>query len=194
VFRAAVFFQIALVVLAARGISALAPKLPRLAPALALLGALENLSVPARLVPVPPAGAWTRFLAGQTPGTVVAHVPFPGVGTVEALAPEAWRLLSQITHRQPLVNGYASNFPALNRELMFAMGNTFPDHALGCALHTVFGAQLLVVDRDWLVAHGPGFAALGPMFAPVHEDPAVVVFRVQPAPGECPPVRLDVGR
>jgi hypothetical protein len=190
-FRAAVFLQLALVLLAARGLAAV--KRARLVPAIALLGALENLSVPARLVAIPPPASWTAWLAAQPAGTVVAHVPFPGEGTVEALASESWRLLAQIQHHQPLVNGYASNFPALHREVMFAMGNTFPDHALGCALHTVLGAQLMLVDRDWLSAHAERFAALGPMYLPVHQDDAVAVFRLTPAPGECPPVRLDVG-
>jgi hypothetical protein len=191
-FRAALFSQIALALLAARGLAAL-PR-PRLMPVLGVVAALENLSLPAALVPIAPPAEWTRWLADQPAGTVVAHVPFPADGTVESLAPEAWRMLAQTTHRQPLVNGYASNFPAINREVMFAMGNTFPDHALGCALHTVLGAQLLVVDRDWLAVHAARFAALGPMFVPVHQDAAVSVFRFSPATDECPPVRLDLNR
>jgi hypothetical protein len=184
-----------LALLAALGLGAL---LRRRSPALVLtvglLAALETTSVPARLLPLPrqPRTAWTAFLAGQPPGTVVAHVPFPRHGDVEDFAPDAWRLYAQLDHRQPLVNGYASNVPEVYRAFMFAMGEQFPEHALACALHTFFKADLLVVDQNWLADHRPGFAALGPMLAPAYADDAVAIFRFQPAPGECPPVRLNV--
>jgi hypothetical protein len=202
VFRAAVFAQIHLVMLAGLGMAALlrlgtarlgtrAPALVAVAGALALL---ENLCLPARLLPLAPAPtAVTSYLAQQAPGTVVAHVPFPASGEVEALAPEAFRMLAQLQHRQPLVNGYASNFPALVREFMFAMGGAFPDHQLACALKVVFQTDLVVIDRAWLDQHAAAVAGLGPLLTPVFADPTAVVFRLSPAPGECPPMRLDVG-
>jgi hypothetical protein len=102
-------------------------------------------------------------------------------------------MLAQLQHRQPLVNGYASNFPALVREFMFAMGGAFPDHQLACALKVVFHTDLLVIDRAWLDQHAAAVAGLGPLLTPVFADPTAVVFRLSPAPGECPPMRLDVG-
>ncbi|HET6284118.1 MAG TPA: hypothetical protein VFH73_24385 [Polyangia bacterium] len=196
-FRCAVFLQAHLVLLAALGLAALLRRRsPALVVTLGLLAALETTSLPARLLPLPrrPRTAWTAYLAGQPAGTVVAHVPFPRAGNVEDFVPEAWRLFAQLDHRQPLVNGYASNLPAIYREFMYAMAAKFPDHALACALHTFFGAGLLVVDQDWLAEHRPGFAALGPMLAQTYADAAVAIFRFQPAPSECPPVRLEVAR
>ncbi|HXI57215.1 MAG TPA: hypothetical protein VNO55_14200 [Polyangia bacterium] len=198
-FRCAVFLQLHLALLAALGLAAL---LRRRSPALVLtvglLAALETTSVPARLLSLPhqPRTAWTAFLAGQPPGTVVAHVPFPRHGDVEDFVPDAWRLYAQLDHRQPLVNGYASNVPEIYRAFMFAMGAQFPDHALACALHTFFKADLLVVDQDWLAAHREGFATLGPLLgtAPTYADDAVAIFRFQPASAGCPPVRLDITR
>jgi hypothetical protein len=48
--------------------------------------------------------------------------------------------------------------------------------------------------QDWLADYRPGFAALGSMLAPTYADAAVAIFRSQPAPSECPPVRLEINR
>jgi hypothetical protein len=161
-----------------------------------LLAAAENLSVPAALLPIPrtPRTAWSAVLASQPPGTVVAHVPFSRTGDVDDLAPEAWRMFAQIDHRQPIVNGYASYFPAVQREVMFAMGAGFPDHALACALRRVFGVDLLVVDQGWLGVHHAEMAALGSMLVTTYADDVVTIYRLEPSPAECPPMRLDIGR
>jgi hypothetical protein len=204
VFRAAVFVQLHLVLLAGFGLSALARRLAGLRPswslpavvaAVGLLAALENLSLPAPLLTVSGRGRdeSNAFLARQPPGTVVAHVPFAAGGDVDQLAVEAWRMLDQIDHGQPLVNGYASHFPALHRELLFAMAGAFPDHTLACGLRRVFGADLLVVDQFWLADHRAGFAALATMLHQEYSDDATIIYRLQPSGEECPPMRADIG-
>jgi hypothetical protein len=169
---------------------------PAVVLAVGLLAAVENLALPAPLLPLPrsPRTEWTAFLGRQPPGTVVAQVPAPAGGSVEELAPEAWRMFGQIDHRQPLVGGYSSNFPPLHREFMFALGGAFPNHPLACALRRVFRADLLVVDADWLSAHRPGLAALAPLLEPAYADAAVTIFRLQPSETECPPMRIDIGQ
>ena len=200
VFRCAVFLQMHLVVLAGLGLSAVMRRYADTGHARAvttvvgLLGALESLSLPARLLPMPaPRAGWTTYVAGQPPDTVLAHVPFPSGGNVEDLAPEAWRMYAQIEHRRALVNGYSSNFPALQREFMFAMGSQFPHPMLACALARVFHAELLVVDSDWLSIHAADFAQLGPMLRPAYADSSVAIYRLQPSEAQCPPMRIDVG-
>jgi hypothetical protein len=201
VFRCAVFVQVHLVILAAFGLMALQRRLEpwrhgnAVVLAVGLLAAVENLSTPVPLLMIPdsPRTAWTSFLARQEPGTVVAHVPFPTSGNVEDLAPEAWRMYAQIDHGQPLVNGYASHFPPLNREFMFAMSAAFPTPPLACALRRVFDAKLLVVDVDWQSAHSSEFAELTSMLDPVYADEAVAIYRLEPAVSECPPLRVDIG-
>jgi hypothetical protein len=201
VFRCAVFVQMHLAILAALGLAAIARRAGESAGAKALvfgvglLAAAENLSVPAPLLPLPrsPRTGWTAFLAAQPPATVVAHLPFPGGGSVEDLAPEAWRMFAQIDHRQPLVNGYASHFPPLHRELLFALARAPIDRPLACALRRAFGADLLVVDQGWLSAHRPAFEDLAAMLAPEYADDAVAIFRIAPPADECPPLRLQVG-
>jgi hypothetical protein len=199
VFRCAVFVQVHLVLLAAFGLAAIqrrfGPTLRAKASVLGigLLAAVENLGTPVALLPLPRSAAWVAYLASQPPGTVVAHIPFPRSGTVEDLEPEAYRMLAQITHRQPLVNGYASNFPAVHREFLFAMSAAFPNHPLGCALRRVFETDLLVVDQGWLSSHRPGFAQFATMLVPVYSDSDVAVFRMEPSLDECPPMRLQVG-
>jgi hypothetical protein len=200
VFRCAVFLQMHLVLLAGLGLSAVMHRAADTGHARAivtgvgLLGALESLSLPARLLSLPsPRSAWTTYVASQAPNTVLAHVPFPSAGNVEDLAPEAWRMYAQIDHRRALVNGYSSNFPALERELMFAMGSQFPHPMLACALARVFHTELLVVDSDWLAVHAADFAQLGPMLRPAYVDSAVAIYRLQPSEAQCPPMRIDIG-
>jgi len=200
-FRAVALSQISLACLAAVGLDLVARRFRAQryarhgALVLGLLAAVENLSVPAPLLPVPrtPGTAWTAFLAAQPPGTVVAHVPFPAGGDVSDLAIETRRMFAQIAHRQPLVNGYASNFPALNREFMFAMGSAFPSPLLACALHSVLGAELLSVDQAWLAGRREAFAVVTPLLTPIYSDRDVAIFRFTPPPGACPPLRIDLG-
>lgn len=204
VFRLAVFAQVNLVLLAAFGIDALGhwlrarPRANQIVFAVGLLAAAENLSLPAPLLAVPrsPRTAWTAFVAAQPAGTVLAHIPFPAGSDVQDFAVEAWRLYAQIDHGHPLINGYASNFPAVHREFMFAMGAAFPKQILACALRTVFGVDLLVVDQDWLAApaHRPAFdAEVMPLLTPAYADDAVAIYRLRPPPGVCPPMRIDLG-
>jgi hypothetical protein len=202
VFRCAVFLQMHLVQLAALGLSELParlkiakPRAERVVIGAGLLTAVENLAVPAPLLPVPRSlhTASSAFLAAEPQGSVVAHVPFPRSGNVEDFAPETWRMLAQVEHGQPLVNGYASNFPAIHREFMFAMGSRFPDHTLACALRRVFSADLVVVDRDWLAQHRTDFGTIEAMMEPAYDDPAVAIFRLRPSESECPPMRIEVG-
>jgi hypothetical protein len=186
-YRAALFLQLHVVVLAAFGLAALPG---RRAFALGALALLEGYA-PARLQPLPfPDTPATAFLAAQPAGTVIAHVPFPASGAIEDLTLETWRMYAQIAHRKAMVNGYASYLPAVHRELMFAMARTFPDHGLACALVTALGAELLVVDQSWRRTHD--LAPLVPLLTPIHDDASVAIYRLTPAPGECPPVRLDV--
>jgi hypothetical protein len=200
--RAAVFGQLALVCVAALGLDTLARRLGNapgrqwLVLAAGLLSAAENLSLPAPLLTVPQTAhtAWTAFVAAEPPGTVVAHVPFPAGRDVADFSVEAWRMFRQLHHGRPLVNGYASNFPPAYREFMFAMGDAFPKPILACALRTVFGADLLIVDQPWLAQHRAAFdqPELALLLSPVYADRDVAIFRLAPPPGACPPMRLDV--
>jgi hypothetical protein len=113
---------------------------------------------------------------------------------VEDFAPEAWRMFAQLDHRQPLVSGYASHVPPLHREFMFAMGTSFPNRALACALRRAFDTDLVVVDQDWMSAHRSRFAELTSMRDPIYTDDAVAIYRLAPSLSECPPMRLDVLR
>jgi hypothetical protein len=212
-FRAAFFGQLALVCVAALGLEELGLRLgkrpgrQRLVLAAGLLAAAENLSLPAPLLQVPRTAhtAWTAFVAAEPPGTVVAHVPFPAGRDVADFSVDAWRMFHQLDHERPLVNGYASNFPAEYRELMFAMREAFPKPILACALHRVFGADLLIADQSWLALHRAAFGLaagrsnapqpsdLASLLTPVYADSDVAIFRLTPPPGACPPMRLDVG-
>ncbi|HEY2901343.1 MAG TPA: hypothetical protein VGL59_12255 [Polyangia bacterium] len=198
-FRCAIFLQMHLVLLAGLGLSALwrrygdSRRARAALVAVALLGTVETLGGPARLLTLPgPPVAWTTFIASQPPDAVLAHVPFPSGGDVEDFAREAWRLYAQIDHGRPIVNGYSSNVPTLHRAFISAMGTQFPQPPLACALRRVFHADLLIVDQDWLAANRERFAQLDSMLKPEFADGAVAIYRLQPSEAQCPPMRLDI--
>jgi len=139
---------------------------------LGLLGAGENLAIPAPLAQVPasPRTAWTAWLRAQPTGTVIAHVPFPSGPYTWDYEVETRRMLAQIDHGKPMVNGYSSYFPQVQTldgtvvptytRFQLAMAQQFPEYALACALSDRLGATMLVVDRGWLGLHESQMATL----------------------------------
>lgn len=75
---------------------------------------------------------------------------------------------------------------------MFAMGQAFPKAILACALHRIFGAQLLLADQPWLAAHRAAFEEVMPLLTPAYSDAQVAIFRFTPSPEARPPMRLDI--
>src|SRR5262249_33240951 len=100
--RASAIMQLFLVTLAALGLSNARRVLPRIGIAVLLvvgvLGAAENLSLPARLaaVPISLRSDWTDWVRAQPEDTVVAHVPFAAGLHVSDYEIEARRMVAQI--------------------------------------------------------------------------------------------------
>jgi hypothetical protein len=196
-FRSALIFQAILAVLGALGLDAAARWSPARAwraavLGIAVLGAVENLCVPAPLLPLPrtPRTAWSSWLRSQPPGTtVIAHLPLPGSDATAAFETETWRMFRQIDHRQPMLNGYAAFFPPVYDALQKLLNEEFPDYRSLCALHELAGVDTVVVDRRWVDDNPSRFA--GPevrrLLLPVYQDGAVAIFRLRPTPADCRP-------
>jgi hypothetical protein len=200
-YRFAALFQAFLVVLATIGLAQLRT-LARgwkagIVAALALLAAVENLSVPQPLFEVPssPRTEWTAWLRAQPGARVVAHVPFPGGLNVSDYEIEAWRLYAQIDHRRPLVNGYSGYFPvarapdgtivqAYNR-FQLAMAREFPEYQLLCVLTQSLGANTVVVDRAWLLRHPQERDAFPRFLHRVFENGEVLIYDLRVPKGAC---------
>jgi hypothetical protein len=196
-FRSAAVFQAVLAVLAALGIDAAARRsrgraVKAAVVCLAALAAIENLCLPARLLPVPasPRTAWSAWLRSQPRGTtVVAHVPFPAGNATAAFETEAWRMFRQIDHRTPMLNGYAAYFPPLYDAMQRLLREEFPSYRSLCALHELAGADTLVVDRRWLEDNASRFAdrEVRRLLLPAYSDAEAAIFRLRPSPSDCRP-------
>ena len=166
---------------------------------LGLLAAGENLSVPAPLTPVPssPRTTWSAWLRAQPENTVVAHVPFPAGLHVSDYEIEARRLLAQIDHHRPIINGYSGYFPQARgpdglviptyTRFQLAMATEFPNYRLMCVLGKSLGANRLVANQDWLNGRRPKMDVHGDFLRPVYSDEQVQIYSLEVPEGKCQP-------
>jgi hypothetical protein len=198
-YRAAALVQVALVPLAALGVTRLGRSRSSVAVVVtvcvALAAAAENLSR-TPLVRVEsdgtPVVAWLKSLP---PGTAVAHVPFPAGVHVSDYELEARRMLAQTAHHKPLVNGYSGYFPVArgpNGEVVpsytifqLAMAREFPSYRLLCTLTRSLRARVLVADRPWLARHRAGVQRWRSFLRPAYHDDDAVAYRLHIPRGEC---------
>jgi hypothetical protein len=197
-FRSAIVFQAVLAVLAALGVDALARRCRGLAwrtavLCVAALGAIENLCVPAPLLPIPrsPRTAWSSWLRTQPPETAVAHLPFPGGNETAAFELETWRMFRQIDHQKPMLNGYAAYFPPVYDGMQRLLSEEFPSYRSLCALHDMAGVDTVVVDRGWLADRSFRFGdrEVRRLLRPAYQDGDVAIFSLRLLPSDCRPVR-----
>jgi hypothetical protein len=167
-----------------------------LAVLLGLLVVGESLSAPAQLVEVPAhvGAAWTGWLRAQS-GAVIAHVPFPPGVHVSEYERETWRMLAQIDHGKPIVNGYSGYLPQARNELgmvtpaylqfQLAMAQKFPEERLLCVLGAGLGVNTLVVDASWREASAQRLEDFTAFLQPTYHDDEVRIFRLQVPPDRC---------
>lgn len=200
-FRFAAIMQLGLPILAGFALMRMRQRLPRGATALviglALLAIIDNLSLQQTLAAVPdsPQTAWTTWLHAQPETTVVAHIPFPAETHVAAYEPETMRMLAQIDHHQPLVNGYSGYFPQhvaptgevipTYTQFQMAMAQAFPSYPLMCVLSQGLGVTTLVVERAWLRDHQAQMDEQAAFLEAVYRDDQVQIYRLAAPDGRC---------
>lgn len=162
-----------------------------------LFAAVENLCVPVPLTPLPasPQTSWTAWLRDEPSSTVVAHVPFPAGVHVSDYEIEAWRLFAQIDHHKPVVNGYSGYFPQARTpdgyviptyvNFQLAMAEEFPSVPLLCSLSKGLGANVLVVDQDWLALHDHEMAKYQSFLHLAYNDADVQIYYLYAPTGVC---------
>jgi hypothetical protein len=195
-YRFAVIMQMLLPTLAAMALASLRVATVRWGTAAmvlaALLGSLENLSVPNPLLQIPstPRTAWTAWLQHQPADTVIAQIPFPAGLHVADYAIEGWRLFHQIDHHQLMVNGYSGYFPPAYGPFQLAMALEFPKQDLLCTLGVGLRVNTLVVDQSWLRGHQAWMAAQSPVLRRVYHDAQVTIYRLRLPTNACTPQPL----
>lgn len=160
------------------------------------LAAAENLSLPAPLVGLPttPRTGWTSWIREHPERHVLVHVPFPAGLNVSDYEVEARRMVAQIDHRRPIVNGYSGFFPVARTpdgrtypaytDFQLTMAREFPSYQLLCVLSKSLGADTIVADGDWLATH-PLLPTFRELLRPVYRDDDVQIYALEPGRGQC---------
>lgn len=197
-YRAIALAQVALVPLAGIALTGLrARRGTAIVLAVGLLAAAENLSLPAPLVSFPhtTGRAWTAWISQHPERRVLAHVPFPDGVNVADYEIEARRMVAQIDHRRPIVNGYSGFFPVAQgpdgrtypayTEFQLAMAHEFPSYQLLCVLSKSLGADTVVADTRWAAVHRTALVSFPSMLRPVYRDPDVEIYALAPRASQC---------
>lgn len=155
--------------------------------ALGFLGCVENLSVPLPLVPIPSTlrTEWTTWLRQQPGQIVVAHLPFPGGRHVSHYEVDAWRMLAQIDHGRPMINGYSGYFPPGYLSFQASMAREFPTRTLLCQMAQRLGVNTLVVDQAGQGTNGTRLVEFHDVLQPVYRDTQVQIYAFAPPKAWC---------
>lgn len=191
-FRFAILLQLSLVLLSLNGLARLGRmRLPMTnVMALCLAGSLaaaENLSVPQPLAaPSFSLNApWMTWLARQEERKIIGHVPFPQGLHVSDYQIETERMLAQITHHKPLINGYSGYFPPGYSRFQLDMASAFPSDFLLCFLGQVLNVDTLIIDRNWFHARQNQVARHEELSRVAYQDDTVVILELLHTGGDC---------
>lgn len=184
-FRFAVFVQISLVFLGLLGLAGLARMIhvPAGVPVVCVLGILalaENLSIPQPLAPFENSfrSPWIAWIQAHEDRKVLAHVPFPEEFHVSDYQIETERMLAQVIHGKPLINGYSGYFPPGYNQFQSDMAKKFPSAFLICFLSHELGADTLIIDRPWYENHHHRIAAFRELSQILYRDKDVVIIEL----------------
>lgn len=191
-FRFAILAQCFLVLLGLNGLAELGrisfPSANLMALCLAgTLTVTENISVPQPLaspsfsLKVP----WMTWLAKHEERKIIGHVPFPNGLHVSDYQIETVRMLAQITHHKPLINGYSGYFPPGYSQFQLDMARAFPSDFLLCFLGQVLKVDTLIIDRDWFHAHRQQVAQHEELSRLVYQDDMVVILELLQPGKDC---------
>ena len=193
-FRFAILVQICLVLLCFHGLASLSgsPRFSVNMLAMCLLGAValaENFSVPQPLstLPKPFSPPWATWIQSHKDSHILGHVPFPNGLHVSDYQIETERMLAQIIHRKPLVNGYSGYFPPGYDRFQLDMANHFPSSFLLCFLSTELRVDTLIIDRPWYEDHQHQLAQFKELSEVVYRDQDVVVLATPHMGADCSP-------
>lgn len=191
-FRFAILVQICLVVLGLHSLSSL-NRIPSFSKNLVVVGLVgllaftENASIPQPLsrTPTSPSRPWVSWMTAQKNHHILGHVPFPAGLHVSDYEIETERMLAQITHRKPLINGYSGYFPPGYDRFQLDMAKNFPSRFLICFLVRELGTDTLVIDQPWYEDHQELIASFRELSQIAYRDKDVVIIKISPARETC---------
>ncbi len=191
-FRFGLIVQICLALLSVCGLTSLL-RFPHLLRNTALVGILglvclfENLTTPQPIYVITSdlTPSWAGWVSHQTESQVLAHIPFPAGLHVSDFEIEAKRMLAQIIHQKPLVNGYSGYFPPGYDQFQSDMARNFPSMFLLCFLQQELHADTLVIDRPWHQTHQSHISPYMNWFQNPYQDEEVVILTLNKVSHDC---------
>lgn len=193
-FRFAILVQISLVLLSLHGLANLS-RLPRFSEnmlAVWLMGILalaENFALPQPLAILPEKfpPKWTTWVKSHEASHILGHIPFPAGLHVSDYQIETERMLAQMVHRKPLVNGYSGYFPPGYDRFQLDMEKNFPSSFLMCFLSNELKMDTLVIDLPWYKDHQDEMAQFKELSRIGYRDEDVVIIELPRTGGHCSP-------
>jgi hypothetical protein len=145
----------------------------------------ENFSVPQPLTTSQKSfsPSWATWIKTHEGSHILGHVPFPAGLHVSDYQIETERMLAQIIHRKPLVNGYSGYFPPGYDRFQLDMEKNFPSPFLMCFLGNVLKVDALIIDLPWYKDHLDQVAPFKELSREAYRDKDVVIFEI-PRTGE----------
>ena len=190
-FRFAMLVQICLVLLSLMGLARLSrlPVFSANMPAVCLVATMafaENFSLPQPLAiwQKPSSPPWATWIQSHGGSHILGHVPFPTGLHVSDYQIETERMLAQITHHKPLINGYSGYFPPGYNRFQFDMAKNFPSSFLMCFLGNELRADTLIIDLPWYKDHQDQMAQFKELSREVYRDQDVVIIEIPRHTGE----------
>ena len=193
-FRFTILVQICLILLSLQGLASLS-RLPRFSVnmfalwLLATVALAENFSLPQPLAslskPSPP--SWATWIKSHGGSHILGHVPFPTGLHVSDYQIETERMLAQIIHHKPLVNGYSGYFPPGYNQFQFDMAKNFPSSFLICFLGNELQVDTLIIDLPWYEEHKDQMAQFKELSRVLYRDKDVVIIEFPRTDGNCRP-------
>jgi hypothetical protein len=151
--------------------------------AVCLLGTValaENFSVPQPLTNPSKSFSplWATWVQSHEGSHILGHIPFPAGLHVSDYQIETERMLAQIIHRKPLVNGYSGYFPPGYDRFQLDMANHFPSPFLMCFLGNELKVDTLIIDFPWYEDHQHQLVEFKEFSGVVYRDKEVVIIEI----------------
>lgn len=193
-FRFAILVQMCLVLLSLHSLTHISrfPNFSVNMLALCLVGTValaENFSLPQPLqnFPKPSSPPWVTWIHSHEASKILGHVPFPAGLHVSDYQIETERMLAQIIHRKPLVNGYSGYFPPGYARFQLDMATNFPSSFLICFLGNELQVDTLIIDLQWYEDHQDQMAQFKELSRVIYRDEQVVIIEMLRSGKICSP-------
>jgi hypothetical protein len=184
-FRFAILVQICLVLLSLQSLASLYRvhcfSVNMLAVCLvATLALAENFSLPQPLATLQKSSSppWATWIQSHETSHILGHIPFPAGLHVSDYQIETERMLAQLIHRKPLVNGYSGYFPPAYDRFQLDMTKNFPSQFLMGFLSNELKVDTLIIDFPWYEKHLNQIAQFKELSGVVYRDQDVVIIEI----------------